>query len=36
VWVGDRQVASKGLILFPTNQKVVEAVRKALFYSSTG
>jgi hypothetical protein len=30
VWVGDKQVASKGWIRFPSDQKVLEAVRGAL------
>lgn len=30
VWVGDKQVAQKGLIFFPSNKKVVEAVRREL------
>jgi hypothetical protein len=30
VWVGDQLVAQKGRILFPSDQKVLEAVRSAL------
>jgi len=30
VWVGDRKVAKKGLILFPKDQSVVRAVADAL------
>jgi len=30
VWVGDKVVASKGWIRFPSDQKVLEAVRAAL------
>ena len=36
VWVDDRKVASRGLILFPTERRIVGAVRAALFYSSSG
>jgi len=32
VWVDDRKVASKGLLLFPTERKIVSAVRAALFF----
>jgi hypothetical protein len=31
VWVGDRRVARKGWFLFPTERKIVSAVRAALF-----
>ena len=30
VWVGDKLVAQKGWIRFPSDQKVLEAVRAAL------
>ncbi|MDQ3685778.1 MAG: hypothetical protein M3430_09280 [Acidobacteriota bacterium] len=30
VWVGDRVVAQKGWIKFPSDQKVLAAVRQAL------
>ena len=30
VWVDDRKVASRGLFLFPTEGKIVDAVRAAL------
>jgi hypothetical protein len=30
VVVGDKTVAEKGLILFPSNKKVIEAVRREL------
>jgi hypothetical protein len=30
IWVGDRQVAKKGWIRFPPDQKVLAAVREAL------
>ena len=30
VWVGEKQVAQKGWIRFPSNEKVLEAVRQAL------
>jgi len=30
VWVGERKVASKGWVLFPTEQKIVDSVRAAL------
>jgi hypothetical protein len=30
VWVGDQKVASKGWVRFPSDQKVLEAVRAAL------
>ncbi len=30
VWVGDRMVAKKGWFGFPSEQKVLEAVRQAL------
>jgi len=30
VWVGDQVVASKGWVRFPSDQKVLEAVRAAL------
>jgi hypothetical protein len=31
VWVDERRVATKGLILFPTERKIVNAVRSAIF-----
>jgi hypothetical protein len=30
VWVGDQQVAKKGWLGFPSEQKVVDAVRQAM------
>ena len=33
VWVGDRKIVAKGLFLFPTDRKIVCAVRNALFWS---
>lgn len=30
VWVGDRVVAKKGWVRFPSNKKVLAAVRQAL------
>ena len=30
VWVGDQLVASKGWVRFPSDQKVLQAVRAAL------
>lgn len=30
VWVGERMVAQKGWIRFPSNEKVLSAVREAL------
>lgn len=30
VWVGERQVAKKGWVRFPPDQKVLAAVREAL------
>jgi hypothetical protein len=30
VWVGDQMVAQKGWIRFPSDQKVLEAVRAAI------
>jgi selenoprotein W-related protein len=31
VWVEERKVASRGLFLFPTERKIVDTVRAALF-----
>jgi hypothetical protein len=30
VWIGDKKVAQKGWITFPSDQKVMAAVRQAL------
>ncbi len=36
VSVGDKIVAKKGLIFFPPNQKILNAVRKALVSQQSG